>query len=147
NFDAMTDYYHTQGRDWERYAMIKARVVAGDREAGERLMAILRPFTYRKYIDYSAIQSLRDMKGMINREIARLGMARDIKKGAGGIREVEFVAQAFQLVRGGKDARFRNPALRDILPLLGSEGLLPASAPEELWHAYLFLRDTEHALQ
>lgn len=147
NFDAMADYYHTQGRDWERYAMIKARVVAGDRVAGEGLMAILRPFTYRKYIDYSAIQSLRDMKSMINREIARLGMAADIKKGAGGIREVEFVAQAFQLIRGGKDARFRNPVLGDILPLLETEGLLPAGAAEELWRAYLFLRDTEHALQ
>ncbi|MCK9563364.1 MAG: bifunctional [glutamate--ammonia ligase]-adenylyl-L-tyrosine phosphorylase/[glutamate--ammonia-ligase] adenylyltransferase [Bacteroidales bacterium] len=147
NFDAMADYYHTQGRDWERYAMIKARVVAGDRAAGEGLMAILRPFTYRKYIDYSAIQSLRDMKGMINREIARLGMAGDIKKGAGGIREVEFVAQAFQLIRGGKDARFRNPVLRDILPLLETEGLLPGGVAEDLWRAYLFLRDTEHALQ
>ncbi len=147
NFDAMEDYYHTQGRDWERYAMIKARVVAGDGQAGERLMAILRPFTYRRYIDFSAIQSLRDMKAMINREVQRLGMAGDIKKGAGGIREVEFVAQAFQLIRGGKDARFQNPRLADILPLLDAEGLLPSGAADDLWRAYCFLRDTEHALQ
>ena len=147
NFDALEDYYHTQGRDWERYAMIKARVVAGGRDAGQRLMAILRPFTYRKYIDFSAIQSLRDMKAMINREVQRLGTAADIKKGAGGIREVEFIAQAFQLIRGGKDARFQNPELRAILALLDAEGLLPAGASDELWRAYVLLRDTEHALQ
>src|SRR5690606_36478602 len=135
----LEDYYHTQGRDWERYAMIKARVVAGGRDAGQRLMAILRPFTYRKYIDFSAIQSLRDMKAMINREVQRLGTAADIKKGAGGIREVEFIAQAFQLIRGGKDARFQHPELRAILALLDAEGLLPAGASDELWRAYVLL--------
>jgi len=147
NFDAMEEYYQTQGRDWERYAMIKARVVAGAREDGEALMAILRPFTYRRYIDFTAIQSLRDMKNLINREVARLGNADDVKKGAGGIREVEFIAQAFQLIRGGKDKRFQNPSLQAILGLLAEEQLLPAGEPELLWRAYEFLRNTEHVLQ
>ena len=147
NFDAMEEYYQAQGRDWERYAMIKARVVAGDAEAGRRLMTILRPFTYRKYIDFSAIQSLRDMKALINRELKRQGLEQDIKKGAGGIREVEFIAQAFQLIRGGKDDRFQNPALREILPLLDREGLLPDGVPDQLIRAYEFLRNTEHGIQ
>ncbi|KJS06061.1 MAG: hypothetical protein VR73_10700 [Gammaproteobacteria bacterium BRH_c0] len=147
NFDAMEEYYQTQGRDWERYAMVKARVVAGDQAAGKKLMAILRPFTYRKYIDFSAIQSLRDMKALINREVKRLGMNADIKKGAGGIREVEFIAQAFQLIRGGKDSRFQNAELKEILPLLDSEGLLPTGVSAQLWQAYEFLRNCEHAIQ
>lgn len=147
NFDAMEEYYQTQGREWERYAMIKARVVAGDREAGAKLMAMLRPFTYRKYIDFSAIDSLRDMKALINREVQRKGMSNDVKRGAGGIREVEFVAQTFQLIRGGRDARFQNSALKDILVLLGAEGLLPANHTEELYRSYTFLRNVEHVLQ
>lgn len=147
NFDAMEEYYQTQGREWERYAMIKARVVAGDREAGAKLMAMLRPFTYRKYIDFSAIDSLRDMKALINREVQRKGMSNDVKRGAGGIREVEFVGQAFQIIRGGRDARFQNPALKDILVLLGAEGLLPANDTEALYQSYTFLRNVEHALQ
>src|SRR5690606_8908494 len=147
NFDALEDYYHTQGRDWERYAMIKARVVAGGRDAGQRLMAILRPFTYRKYIDFSAIQSLRDMKAMINREVQRLGTAADIKKGAGGIRQVEFIAQSFQLIRGGKHARFQNPELRAVLGLLDAECLVPAGAGDEVRRGYVFLRYVEPFLQ
>lgn len=147
NFDAMEEYYQTQGREWERYAMIKARVVAGDHEAGEQLMSMLRPFTYRKYIDFSAIESLRDMKVLINREVQRKGISADVKRGAGGIREVEFVAQAFQIIRGGRDARFQNPALKDVLVLLGSEGLLPQEDVDALYQSYTFLRNVEHALQ
>ena len=147
NFDAMEEYYQTQGREWERYAMIKARVVAGDHQAGARLMSLLRPFTYRKYIDFSAIESLRDMKALINREVQRKGISGDIKRGAGGIREVEFIAQAFQLIRGGRDARFQTQSLKEVLALLGSEGLLPASDVGSLYQSYTFLRNVEHALQ
>ena len=147
NFDAMEEYYQTQGREWERYAMIKARVVAGDREAGAKLMAMLRPFTYRKYIDFSAIESLRDMKGLINREVQRKGISGDVKRGAGGIREVEFVAQAFQLIRGGRDVRFQVQALKEVLALLGEEALLPVGDVETLYQSYTFLRNVEHALQ
>jgi len=147
NFDAMEEYYQTQGRDWERYAMIKARVVAGDQQAGARLMAMLRPFTYRKYIDFSAFESLRSMKAMINREVQRKGISGDVKRGAGGIREVEFVAQAFQIIRGGRDTRFQTPPLKDVLPLLAEEGLLPKEHVQQLYEGYTFLRNVEHVLQ
>lgn len=147
NFDAMEQYYQSQGRGWERYAMIKARVVAGDRKAGARLIAMLRPFTYRKYIDFSAIDSLRDMRTLINREVKRRGMSGDIKRGAGGIREVEFVVQTFQIIRGGRDVRFQAQRLKDILKLLLSETLLPAEDVTALDEAYTFLRNVEHALQ
>jgi len=147
NFDAMEDYYQNQGRDWERYAMIKARAVYGEPKKIDELMTILRPFTYRKYIDFSAIQALRDMKTLINREVARLGILDDVKKSAGGIREIEFVAQAFQLIRGGKDKRFQNPSLKHILQVLADERLLPEGEPENLWQGYEFLRNAEHVLQ
>lgn len=147
SFDAMEEYYQNQGRDWERYAMIKARVVAGDKVAGRALMAMLRPFVYRRYIDFSAIESLRDMKGMIRREVALKGLEHDVKRGAGGIREIEFIAQAFQLIRGGKDHRFQQQRLRPVLAMIGQEGLLPAAVAGQLYDAYRFLRNVEHALQ
>ncbi len=147
NFDAMELYYQDQGRDWERYAMIKARVVAGDLAAGEALLATLRPFVYRRYIDFSAIESLRQMKAMISREVARRGQAGDVKLDAGGIREVEFIAQSFQLIRGGREPRLRERSLLAVLHALGELGLLPTDAVGELRGAYLFLRAVEHALQ
>jgi glutamate-ammonia-ligase adenylyltransferase len=147
NFDALAEYYQTQGRDWERYAMIKARAVSGDPAAATRLLDLLRAFTYRKYIDYSAIQSLRDMKALINREVARRDMAGNIKLGAGGIREIEFIAQAFQLIRGGRDRRFQTQQLRTVLDLIDRDALLPDRAGARLRDAYVFVRNTEHALQ
>jgi len=147
NFDAMEEYYQTQGRDWERYAMIKARVVAGDLQAGRQLMAMLRPFTYRKYIDFSAFESLRTMKSLINREVQRKGLTGDVKRGAGGIREVEFVAQAFQIIRGGRDNRFQTPALKSVLPLIVEEGMLGEEEADQLYEGYRFLRNVEHVLQ
>ena len=147
NFDAMELYYQDQGRDWERYAMIKARVVAGDRAAGDALLATLRPFVYRRYIDFSAIESLRQMKAMISREVARRGQAGDVKLDAGGIREIEFIAQSFQLIRGGREPRLQERSLLAVLQTLGELGQLPVEAVADLRAAYLFLRATEHALQ
>lgn len=152
NFDAMEEYYQTQGREWERYAMIKARVVSADVmpggvKAGEQLMDLLRPFTYRRYLDFSAIDSMRDMKTLINREVQRKGISTDVKLGAGGIREIEFVAQVFQMIRGGKDVRLRERKVLLLLPLLEDEGYLPDGAAAELAAAYIFLRNTEHAIQ
>jgi glutamate-ammonia-ligase adenylyltransferase len=126
NFDAMEEYYQDQGRDWERYAMIKARVIAGDRAAGEQLLAALRPFTYRRYIDFSAIEALRGMKAMINREVQRRGKTTDVKLGAGGIREIEFIVQSFQLIRGGRETALQERRLLVVLELLGALGHLPA---------------------
>lgn len=146
-FDAMEQYYQSQGRDWERYAMVKARPVAGDRVAGERLLGALRPFTYRRYIDFGAIEALRAMKAMIHREVQRRGKTTDVKLGSGGIREIEFIVQSFQLIRGGREPRLQQRALLTVLDVLGELGCLPATAVHELHAAYVFLRNTEHALQ
>lgn len=147
SFDAMETYYQDQGREWERYAMVKARVVAGDRHAGAELLALLRPFVYRKYIDFSAFESLREMKALINREVKLKNRDRNVKLGAGGIREVEFIAQAFQLIRGGRDPRLQQRELNAILPLLPECVGMPQEVVDELLEAYRFLRDAEHALQ
>ncbi len=151
NYDAMEEYYQSQGRDWERYAMIKARPVAASGERAEQeakaLTELLRPFTYRQYIDFSVIESLRAMKGLISRQVQRRGMSEDVKLGEGGIREIEFVVQVFQLIRGGRDPRLRERQVCELLPLLEAEGYLPEGSGQALLEAYEFLRNTEHAIQ
>lgn len=147
SFSAMEQYYQDQGRDWERYAMIKARVVAGDSVAGERLQQMLRPFVYRRYLDFSAIEALRSMKQLIQQEVRRKGMNENIKLGAGGIREVEFIAQAFQLIHGGRDLSLQERALQRVLSTLEGQGYLPPLVVSELREGYCFLRYVEHALQ
>ncbi|GHC15461.1 bifunctional [glutamate--ammonia ligase]-adenylyl-L-tyrosine phosphorylase/[glutamate--ammonia-ligase] adenylyltransferase [Aidingimonas halophila] len=147
NFSMLASYYQDQGREWERYALLKARTVAGDRDAGQELLAGLRPFVYRKYLDYGAIESLREMKSMINREVKRKGMDDNIKLGRGGIREVEFVVQAFQLIRGGREPELQVTSLNSALQQLAELELLPIEVVEELDDGYMFLRDLEHALQ
>ncbi|MCQ4321262.1 bifunctional [glutamate--ammonia ligase]-adenylyl-L-tyrosine phosphorylase/[glutamate--ammonia-ligase] adenylyltransferase [Stutzerimonas stutzeri] len=147
SFNALEQYYQDQGRDWERYAMIKARVVAGDQEAGKELLDMLRPFVYRRYLDFSAIDALRNMKQLIQQEVRRKGVAANIKLGSGGIREVEFIAQAFQLIHGGRDLSLQQRPLLKVLTTLAGQGYLPPAAVDELREAYEFLRYTEHALQ
>ncbi len=147
SFGAMEDYYHTQGRDWERYALIKARVVAGDMSQGARLLEILRPFVYRRYSDFSAIESLRDMKELIKREVQRVGKQDDVKLGAGGIREIEFIGQVFQLIRGGRERSLQERSLLKVLNHLADRQYMPSQAVAELVDAYVFLRNTEHAIQ
>jgi len=147
NFSALEDYYQNQGRDWERYALIKARPITGDPRRGRELMAMLQPFVYRRYVDFGVIESLRGMKQMINAEVRRRGLQDNVKLGHGGIREVEFIAQCFQLIRGGRDLGLQQ---RELLPVLAecvALGCLPQSAATELRAAYLFLRDSEHAIQ
>jgi len=147
SFNALEHYYQDQGRDWERYAMIKARVVAGDQEAGAQLQEMLRPFVYRRYLDFSAIEALRTMKQLIQQEVRRKGMAENIKLGAGGIREVEFIAQAFQLIHGGRDLSLQQRPLLKVLATLEGQGYLPPAVIAELREGYQFLRYTEHAIQ
>ena len=147
SFDALEQYYQSQGRDWERYAMIKARVVAGDQAAGADLLAMLKPFVYRRYLDFAAIDALRSLKQMIQREVQRKGLQDNVKLGSGGIREVEFIGQAFQLIHGGRDRALQQRPILAVLQTLAANNYLPASAVEELSAAYCFLRDTEHALQ
>ncbi|MDD0977124.1 bifunctional [glutamate--ammonia ligase]-adenylyl-L-tyrosine phosphorylase/[glutamate--ammonia-ligase] adenylyltransferase [Pseudomonas fontis] len=147
SFNALEQYYQDQGRDWERYAMIKARVVAGDQVAGAQLQDMLRPFVYRRYLDFSAIEALRTMKQLIQQEVRRKGMADNIKLGAGGIREVEFIAQAFQLIHGGRDLSLQQRPLLKVLATLEGQGYLPPAVITEMREGYEFLRYTEHAIQ
>src|SRR3990167_5823961 len=147
SFNALEQYYQDQGRDWERYAMIKARVVGGDQAAGAQLLEMLRPFVYRRYLDFSAIEALRAMKQLIQQEVRRKGMAENIKLGSGGIREVEFIAQAFQLIHGGRDLSLQQRSLLKVLSTLEGQGYLPPAVVSELREGYEFLRYTEHAIQ
>ncbi|WP_285274624.1 bifunctional [glutamate--ammonia ligase]-adenylyl-L-tyrosine phosphorylase/[glutamate--ammonia-ligase] adenylyltransferase [Halopseudomonas bauzanensis] len=147
SFNALEQYYQSQGRDWERYAMIKARVVAGDQRAGAELLSMLKPFVYRRYLDFAAIEALRNLKQMIQREVQRKGLEDNVKLGAGGIREVEFIGQAFQLIHGGRDRSLQQRPILPVLDVLATNVYLPDAAVDELKGAYLFLRDTEHALQ
>ncbi len=147
SFDAFEEYYQSQGREWERYAMIKARPVAGDIEQGARVMAMLRPFIYRRYLDFGAFAELREMKLMIRRELARKGVSDNVKLGPGGIREVEFIGQAFQLIRGGREPALQQRPILAILRQLALNGYLPEYVVDGLIDAYCFLRDVENRLQ
>jgi glutamate-ammonia-ligase adenylyltransferase len=148
SFDALEQYFVAQGREWERYAWIKARVVAGGTEAEVReLDALARPFVYRKYLDYGAIAAVRSLHAQIRQEVVRRDLAEHVKLGPGGIREIEFIAQAHQLIRGGRDAALRVPATVEVLRRLAARGLLDAETVNELADAYVFLRRLEHRLQ
>ncbi len=144
-FEALENYLVAQGRDWERYAWIKARVLTGDR-AGE-LMTMVTPFVYRRYLDFGSIESLKGLHAQISREVARRELDDHVKLGPGGIREIEFVAQALQLIRAGRDARLRLRPTVSALKALAELGLLQAMAVSELTAAYNFLRRVEHRLQ
>ena len=147
SFAALEDYLPLHGRDWERYAYVKARpVTAADRYAEIRASA-LGPFVYRRYLDYGVFESLREMKGLIEREVERRELAGHIKLGPGGIREVEFIVQAFQLIRGGRERRLQTTSLLEALSTLGELRLVPDTAVGELRAAYLYLRRLENSLQ
>ncbi|NBI13331.1 bifunctional [glutamate--ammonia ligase]-adenylyl-L-tyrosine phosphorylase/[glutamate--ammonia-ligase] adenylyltransferase [[Haemophilus] felis] len=149
SFDAMEQYYQDQGRDWERYAMIKGRVLGMQQQDPhtQYLQKMLRPFVYRRYIDFSVIQALREMKGKIEREVRRRGLVDDIKLGAGGIREIEFIVQVFQLIRGGRELSLQSHQLLKLLPALSQLDLISEEQQQHLQQAYLFLRRTENILQ
>ncbi|MBL4822770.1 MAG: bifunctional [glutamate--ammonia ligase]-adenylyl-L-tyrosine phosphorylase/[glutamate--ammonia-ligase] adenylyltransferase [Colwellia sp.] len=149
-FSAMEDYYQEQGRDWERYAMLKARVIPplnGDDSYHQQLSKLLRPFVYRRYIDFSVIDSLRRMKMMISQEVRRKQLVNNIKLGAGGIREIEFIVQVFQLIRGGRVKALRQRRLLTVLPELVLAGELPEDSKTVLENAYCFLRRVENIIQ
>lgn len=147
NLSSFENYYHEQGRDWERYAMIKARAVTGIDSHIQDIMNILRPFSYRKYVDFGAFESLREMKSRIQQETIRRNLDNNVKLGSGGIREIEFIAQAFQLIRGGLDINLQQPNIFKVLNYLRDMEFLPDKAVKELLEAYCFLRDAEHAIQ
>ena len=146
SFDALEEYFVTQGREWERYAWIKARALGSGGENGS-LAAIVRPFVYRKYLDYGAFAAMRELHAQIREEVAKRELSDQIKLGPGGIREIEFIAQVFQLARGGRDPALQIRPTLAVLALLAQKKLLPAAAFEELSGAYVFLRRLEHRLQ
>ncbi len=147
SFTAMEQYYQREGRDWERYAWIKARPVAGDLVAGKRLIAALRPFVYRRYYDYTAFAGLREMKALIDAEVARKDLARNLKLGPGGIREIEFIVQLLQLIRGGREPGLRESGLLPALTACEHIGALPTASARSLREAYRFLRRIENRVQ
>jgi glutamate-ammonia-ligase adenylyltransferase len=140
-------YLVQHGRDWERYAYVKARLITGREYERDVFDLILTPFVYRRYLDYGVFEALRQMKTLIAKEVARKDMAENIKLGPGGIREIEFVTQAFQLVRGGRRGELRTRSLLRALPLLVGSRELAADAVAGLVDAYRFLRTLENRLQ
>lgn len=146
SFNAMENYYQDQGRDWERYAMLKARLI-GEGQYHGQLTNMLRPFVYRRYIDFSVIDSLRRMKAMIAQEVRRKQLNNNIKLGAGGIREVEFIVQVFQLIRGGRVVDLQHRNLLTVLPLLVKNGEIQQQSAQVLTDSYRFLRRVENIIQ
>ena len=147
SFAAMEHYYQREGRDWERYAWIKARPVAGDRAAGTRLLETLRPFIYRRYLDFNAIDGLRTMKAMIDAEVSRRELDDNVKLGPGGIREIEFIVQLAQLTHGGREPALRTPSLFAALEASIAGGHLDPGLGARLCEDYHTLRRVENRVQ
>lgn len=147
SFAGLEQYYQSQGRDWERYAMVKARAVAGRPDDIDYLSRMLRPFVYRRYLDFSAIAAIREMKGLIEAEVSRKGIADNIKLGRGGIREIEFIGQTFQLIRGGREPSLQIRGILQVLTELVAQHCLQAEEVAQLSDNYRFLRRLENRIQ
>ncbi|MCX7194229.1 MAG: bifunctional [glutamate--ammonia ligase]-adenylyl-L-tyrosine phosphorylase/[glutamate--ammonia-ligase] adenylyltransferase [Proteobacteria bacterium] len=148
SFAALEEYLVSQGREWERYAWIKARVVSPVESLYIiELKELYQPFVFRKYLDFGAIDSMRKLHAQIRQEVQRRDRLDNIKLGPGGIREIEFTAQVFQLIRGGQDERLRILPTRRVLRQLAENGLMAAATVDKLDAAYIFLRNLEHRLQ
>lgn len=147
SFAALEDYYQSQGREWERYAMVKGRVLNSQDPYSPELQQILQPFVYRRYIDYSVMESLRNMKQLIRQEVRRRHLHNNIKLGSGGIREIEFILQCFQLTRGGRDKALQERNVLTLIPLMTASGNFASTNLAVLEEQYLYLRKTEHCLQ
>ncbi|MDL2356882.1 MAG: bifunctional [glutamate--ammonia ligase]-adenylyl-L-tyrosine phosphorylase/[glutamate--ammonia-ligase] adenylyltransferase [Pseudomonadota bacterium] len=152
SLNMVENYLIVQGREWERYAWVKARAVSGTAADIAALEAIVRPFVFRRYLDFGVIDAIRTMHGQIRAEVDRQerlhpDRSNNVKLGRGGIREIEFLAQVFQLIRGGRDAALRARSTRDTLAVLAEKGLLPADTVAQLLASYSFLRNLEHRLQ
>ncbi len=147
NLDGLENYYLTQARDWERYAMIKARALCGIPDDIKALEQLVQPFVYRRYMDYSAFESLRDLKRKIALSLLQKAMVDNIKLGPGGIREIEFIGQAFQLVRGGRESRLRIRPIMQVLRQIVHLQLMSAHEVDGLLEAYHYLRIVENAVQ
>jgi len=146
-FDGLENYYQTQAREWERYAMVKARPVAGDALGAKQFMRLIKPFVYRRYLDYGAFEELRNLKQQITQELQRKDRMDNVKLGPGGIREIEFIGQAFQLIRGGQDSELQERRIQSILQLLGNKELLAKEDADQLLVSYQYLRRVENHIQ
>jgi len=146
------EYLIVQGREWERYAWVKARAITGRATDIADLDSIVRPFVFRRYLDFGVIDAIRSMHSQIRAEVTRQEKlhperSNNIKLGRGGIREIEFLAQSFQLIRGGRDAALRDRSTRNTLHTLAKKELLPIAEVQQLLESYTFLRNLEHRLQ
>ncbi len=146
-FTSMENYYALHGRAWERYALVKARLMTGCIKKGKELLQILKPFVYRKYVDFSALDSLRDLKRQISAKVKKAGMEDNLKLGPGGIREIEFIVQVFQLIHGGRISQLQGRSLLPMLAELGKQEFLEQSVVSDLTLAYHFLRRAENRIQ
>ncbi len=147
SFSAFEHYLEVHGRDWERYALIKGRLINGTMADQAALETLIRPFVFRRYLDFGALEAVRSMKVLIQAEVARYGLEEDVKRGSGGIREIEFIGQTFQLIRGGRESRLRAREIRTVLEACADLRLLASTEVDGLLSAYRFLRITEHRLQ
>jgi glutamate-ammonia-ligase adenylyltransferase len=147
NLDFLETYFVSQGREWERYAWIKARSLTGGADFQAKLQDVVRPFVFRKYLDYGTLAAMRRLHAEVRREVARRDLAEHVKLGPGGIREIEFIVQALQLVRGGRDPELAVRPTLEALAAFSRKGILPEAAAQELAQAYVFLRNVEHRLQ
>lgn len=141
---ALEQYLITQGREWERYAWCKGRVVT---PYFNDIKNIVRPFVFRKYLDYNAYQAMRELHRQIRQEVQKNGMTDNVKLGAGGIREIEFIAQIFQMIRGGQNRALQLKGTQETLNQLAKFDILSPEVVANLLNAYVFLRDVEHRLQ
>ncbi|MFH0934883.1 MAG: bifunctional [glutamate--ammonia ligase]-adenylyl-L-tyrosine phosphorylase/[glutamate--ammonia-ligase] adenylyltransferase, partial [Pseudomonadota bacterium] len=148
SFAALEEYLIAQGREWERYAWIKARVIAPESSPHiVELEKLAQPFVFRKYLDFGAFESMRKLHAQIRAEVARRERHNNVKLGPGGIREIEFMAQVFQLIRGGRDSALQIRPTLSVLKLLVDRKLIPTETEQELREAYDFLRRLAHRLQ
>lgn len=147
SFAALENYYQEQGRDWERYAMMKARLLSPHTQHANRLHMIFQSFVYRRYIDFSVLESLRGLKQLIAREVKLKRLSDDVKRGPGGIREVEFIVQALQLTHGGRNKSIQSVNFLQALKSVYQKKLLTKNDYQDLYDAYVFLRRLENAIQ
>jgi len=147
NSDAMEIYYQSHAREWERYAMVKARLITGCENDKAALQSMIKAFVFRRYLDYGVFDSIRVMKRQIEAQLQKKAVKHNVKLGPGGIREIEFIGQAFQLIRGGRDKSLQERGILNVLELLAEKGQIPKLAAQQLTEDYRYLRRLENHIQ
>jgi glutamate-ammonia-ligase adenylyltransferase len=144
---ALEHYYQLHGREWEQYAMVKARIVTGSESDRAFIQSIIKPFVYRKYHDYRVFEGLASLKDQIDHQARSKNMYDNIKVGDGGIREIEFFVQAFQILKGGRNNRLQSQQIFICFDILQTQNIIPTKTIKELREAYVFLRQLENKIQ